>query len=441
MTTLTQHGYSISELNADRLPQTGPQWLRDLRQRASEHFTKLGLPTARHEEWRFTNLRPLQSLSFTEPTTTALPAEAVDGFNIPGLSCPRLVFVNGSYDEAASQLGATPAGVEVMTLSQALSQREELLREHLGKLATSEEDAFTALNTALMDEATVIYVPADQQIETPLHVLHVSTSDTPIATHPRTIIIVEAGSEFSVIEDHVSPDESVYLTNAVTEIFVGDDANVHHYFLERESPQAYNVSTLKVHQGRESHFESHSALFGGVLVRNNVNPILAGENCHSLLNGLYVGRNKQHHDNHMRVNHDEPNCDSRQYYRGILGDESRGVFSGRIVVAQKAQKTDAVQSNQNLLLSDNAQANTKPQLEIYADDVKCTHGATIGELDEEAIFYLRSRGMSADAARGMLIYSFAKESLDRVDLEPLRDLLTDMLVERVPQTRLLHGLL
>jgi Fe-S cluster assembly protein SufD len=223
----------------------------------------------------------------------------------------------------------------------------------------------------------------------------------------------------------------------VTEIVVGANAQVNHYFIERESERAFNVATLRVEQHRDSRFNSHSVLLGGAIVRNNVNPVLDGEGCDSLLNGLYIGRNAQHMDNHMRVVHGKPNGDSRQYYRGIMDDESHGVFSGRIVVVRDAQKTDAIQSNQNLLLSPNAQVNTKPQLEIFADDVTCTHGATVGELDENAVFYLRSRGMSEDAAMGMLIYSAARESLERMKVEAVRERLTGILLERLPHTQAL----
>jgi Fe-S cluster assembly protein SufD len=444
MTTLTRpQGSSLIDLAVSMDVSTGPDWLRDIRRAALDRFRELGLPTRKDEEWRFTSLKRLQQIEFVPLSDDrgGVTAEQAGSFDIPGLDCPRVVLVNGRPAAELSNLSAVPEGMTVLTLSAAIEKHGDLVREHLTRLAESESDPFTALNTAMLDDATVIVVDRGATIGTPVHVVHITTPGEPIATHPRTLIVSGESAECTVIEDYVSTGADTYLTNAVTELVVGDNGNVHHYFIDRESRAAFNVATLNVKQGRDSHFESHSALIGGTLVRNNVHPVLAGENCHSLLNGIYIGMGEQHLDNHMRVVHAEPHCDSRQYYRGILDDDARGVFSGRIVVARDAQKTDAVQSSQNLLLSPTAQANTKPQLEIYADDVKCTHGATIGQLDDDAIFYLRSRGLSEENARGMLIYSFARESLERMSLDPLREALTAIVLDRIPQTRRLRAYL
>jgi Fe-S cluster assembly protein SufD len=248
----------------------------------------------------------------------------------------------------------------------------------------------------------------------------------------RTLIVMEQGSRATVIEDFVSLGDEACFVNGVTEVSVGANADVTHCFLERENAATINVATLAARHQRDSRFTSHSILAGGGLVRNNVNPILEGENITSTLNGIYVGRGAQHLDNNMRVEHRAANCGSRQYYKGILADDSHGVFTGRIIVSKGAQKTDAVQSNQNLLLSRSAQAQTRPQLEIYADDVKCTHGATIGELDEDAFFYLRARGLSETDARSMLVYAFASESLERIEHAGLRRAVTRLVLDRLP---------
>jgi Fe-S cluster assembly protein SufD len=239
-------------------------------------------------------------------------------------------------------------------------------------------------------------------------------------THPRTLIIVGEQSGVSVVEDYVSLGEGVHFSNAVTEVVAGDAARVTHTLVERENRQAFNVSSLAIHQGRNANVTSHSLLLGGALVRNNVHPVLAGEGGECLVNGLYMAKGEQHMDNYMRVEHAAPHCDSRQFYKGILDDRSHGVFHGRIVVQKGAQKTDAKQTNRNLLLSRDAQIDTKPQLEIYADDVKCTHGATIGQVDEEAVFYLRSRGIPETDARRLLLVAFAEESMERIQDETVR---------------------
>jgi Fe-S cluster assembly protein SufD len=440
MTTLTKLEHdALLDLadRADARSAVGPDWLDALRDRALARFRELGLPTTRHEDWRFTSLKPLQALSFSRPPDEApdVAADQVARFDFAGLDAPRAVFIDGRFSSAHSDLANLPDGVRVLTLAEALAASEENVGAHLARLPEADPgDAFTALNTAMLDEAMVVFIDDGAAVDRPLHILHLTTAAQPVATHPRLLAIAGRSSEATIIEDYAGAGDVAYLTNAVSEVFVGPGAAVHHYMIERESPAAFNMSSLYARQERDSRFESHSVLIGGALVRNNVNPILVGENGHSLLNGLYVGRDDQHLDNFMRVEHDAPQCDSRQYYRGILAERAHGVFSGRIVVARGAQKTDAVQSNQNLLLSDDARANGKPQLEIYADDVKCTHGATTGQLDEDAVFYLRSRGLSAEAARGMLIYSFALESLQRMSLAPVRDALTDALLARMPFT-------
>jgi Fe-S cluster assembly protein SufD len=264
-----------------------------------------------------------------------------------------------------------------------------------------------------------------------VHAVFVATPGTENLASPRNLIVVERTAGAMIVEDYVSLDESATLTNAVTEIVVGDGATCHHYMLERESDAALAVTTVHAEQGRDSKFQSHSALLGGAVVRNNIYPILRGEGGWCMLNGFYVPRGSQHHDTFMVVRHAAPHCDSRQFYRGILDDKGRAVFSGRIVVHEGAQKTDAKQTNRNLLLSDDALINTKPQLEIYADDVKCTHGATIGQIDDESIFYCKARGIPEDQARRLLVLAFANEILGRMDFDELREELRATVADRL----------
>ena len=337
-------------------------------------------------------------------------------------------------NEQLSNIGPPEvAGVRVLDLAEAAGAQPELIRRHLAQYAGFENEAFTALNTALFGDGLFIHVPKGVGLDDPIHLLNLAVpQDAPTMTHPRLLVVAEEGSRCTIVEDFAASAEGVYLTNSVTEFVVRDGAVATHYMLQRESDQAFNISTLQVHQGRDSDFTSHSLMLGAAMARNNVNPVLAGQGCRSLLNGLYVLGGDQAVDNHMRVDHAQAHGDSRQHYKGIMSGRSRGIFRGRIIVRPDAQKTDAKQSNQNLLLSDDASINSDPQLEIYADDVKCTHGSTTGRIDESAIFYLQTRGIPRDVARAMLTNAFASESLERMTVDPIRDHFKGVILERLP---------
>ena len=281
-----------------------------------------------------------------------------------------------------------------------------------------------------MEDGGFIYIPKGTVVEEPIHLLYISTAgDKPSITNPRNLIIVEDNCEANIIEQYVSLDENIYLSNVVTEMVVGENSSVGHYLIELESKKAFNISTLRVQQARSSNMRSYSVLLGGSLVRNNIHPVLAGEGCNSLINGLYMSTHRQHMDNYMKIEHVSPHCDSRQLYNGVLDGRSRGVFHGRIIVHEGAQKTDAKQTNRNLLLSDYAQVDTKPQLEIYADDVKCTHGATIGQIDENALFYLRSRGISKEASRDIILNAFTNETLESMTVDSVKKYCTNLVAD------------
>jgi Fe-S cluster assembly protein SufD len=434
----------VQDLCARAEVGSGPAWVRELRRRGAEHFAALGLPTLAHEEWRATSLRAIERAAFVlaPPARPDVDRREIDGFDFRGLEAIRLVFLNGRFAPELSRGQREGGGAWIGTLASALSQRPELVEPHLGRLAGTEREAFSALNTAFLEDGAFVHVAPETVLAPVVHVLSVTSSPAAaIVTQPRLLVVAGRAARASVIEDYASCGDGAHLTNAVTEIVVDQGAEVHHYLIERESRSAFNVSTLEVRQERDSRFSSHSVLLGGALVRNNVHPVLAGPGCDSLLNGLYVGRGAQHLDNHMRVEHAGPHGHSRQFYKGILADQARGVFSGRIVVAPGAQKTDAVQSNGNLLLSPDAQATARPQLEIYADDVKCTHGATIGQLDEQAIFYLMSRGLDRASARALLVYTFASESLQRMELEPVRTHMERLLLEAIPDSGAVRAIL
>ncbi len=409
-------------------------WLRKLRRDGFARFSALGFPTIHDEDWRFTNTSPISRTTFASADGAGKVAESdLAPLRIPGAAC-QLVFVNGRYSAELSNLSSLPKGVRVSSLTEAIASDASKLQSRLGQYATFERDAFIALNTAFLADGGFVHVARGTVVEGPVCLLYVSTGGAkPAMTHPRNLVIAHENSQVTVVEDYVSVGTGVMFSNVVTEVYAGEDAVVAHYMIEREDTQALNVSTLRIQQERNANVESHSVLLGGALVRNNVHPVLAGEGGECLINGLFIGKGRQHMDNYMLVEHAQPHCNSRQFYNGILDEQAHGVFHGRIIVHKDAQKTDAKQTNRNLLLSDDAQIDTKPQLEIYADDVKCTHGATIGQVEENALFYLRSRGLDEGSARRLLLFAFASECLDRMRPGPVRTYLEALTNSWLPE--------
>ena len=404
--------------------------LHQLRREAIARFGHTGFPTSRDEEWRFTNIAPLTRIDFELAAETDGPtAVDVDPFRC-GLAGP--VFVDGHFAPGLSQLDALPAGVLVKNLRTALAEDDALLARHLGQTAKTEDQAFTALNTAFVQDGVLVYLPQGTVLDYPLHMLFLSTgTKAGIATHPRILVVAEAHAEATLLESYVGLGNETYLTNSVCEINVGENASIDHYRVQRETLSAFHISAMHVVESRAARFRSTSIDLGGRLTRNHVHTALIGEGIDSTLNGLYIEDGSQHVDNHTLIEHTQANCQSHEFYKGVLAAESSGVFRGKIHVHQAAQKTDAYQANQNLLLSDSARIDTKPQLEIYADDVKCSHGATIGQLDADAIFYLRSRGIGHREAVRILTQAFAGEVLDRVRIDGLRQELDDLVSQRL----------
>jgi Fe-S cluster assembly protein SufD len=415
-----------------------PAWVFPLRKAGITRFAELGFPTLQQEDWRFTNVAPIAQLPFKpvfQVSRNSLTRGALAELTFGKLAASRLVFVNGHYAaELSSSPEPQPQGVIVSSLAAALTGNSGLVKEHLARYPQGEENPFAALNAAFFQDGGFIYVPAGQHVEAPVHLLYISTAKEAGATsHPRNLIIAEKGSQVTVLESYVSLAEASYFTNAVTEMILEEGAAVEHVKFQDESRNAYHVASIHVHLGRGSNFISHSIATGARLSRNNILTTLAGERVECILNGLYLTRGDQLADHHMVVEHAQPHCNSHEYYNGILDGHSKGVFHGRILVRRPAQKTDAKQTNKNLLLSDDATVDTKPQLEIYADDVKCTHGATIGQLNEESIFYLRARGIGAETARRMLIHAFAGEIIERIRHITAREELNQLVWERLEQ--------
>jgi Fe-S cluster assembly protein SufD len=410
-----------------------PRWMQSLRRNAFARFHEVGFPTTHDEDWRFTNVSEIARTPFrlARNRSTAVSASELRQWRVAGEAC-LLVFVNGHFSRELSAIDKLPRGATVGGLAENIDCGDRVLEQHMGRYLDIGRDAFCALNTAFAADGAYVHIRRGAVIEGAIHLLFVSTgTDTPAMSHPRNLIVAEEDSQAAILEDYVSLGSGVGFSNSATELVASDNAVLSHYRIGQEHRQTFNVSTLRIQQGRSANVASHSVLVGGALVRNNVHPVLAGEGSECLINGLFVGGGSQHIDNYMLVEHVSPHCGSRQFYNGILDDSAHGVFHGRIIVHKQAQKTDAKQTNRNLLLSDDARIDTKPQLEIYADDVKCTHGATIGQIEEDALFYLRARGIDEASARRLLLAAFAGECLERMKEGGIREHIEKLINDRM----------
>jgi Fe-S cluster assembly protein SufD len=431
-----QEGYLQAFAEFERDAATGPSWLTPLRKAAISRFREVGFPTRHDEEWRFTNPAPLANTNFqpAQPGSVVVTAAEIAPFTFPEMGTTTLVFIDGSYAPALSQTGTLPQGVTVSSLAEAFAAHHPAIEPHLARVAKF-DTTFPALNTAFLSDGAFVHIPKGVVVTDPVHLLFVSkATGMPTLSNPRTLIVAEENSQATVVESYAGIGDGVSLTNAVTEIVVAQNANLDHYKLNREGLNAFHVATMQVQMGRQSVFSSHSINLGGLFVRNDANATLSAEYAECTLNGLSLIDGKRLVDNHTAIDHAMPNCNSHELYKYILDDQSRGVFNGKIYVREDAQKTDAKQTNRALLLSADAQINTKPQLEIFADDVKCTHGATIGQLDSEQLFYLQSRGIPKDEARDLLIYAFAGDVISRIKVAALREALDEILLAALPQS-------
>jgi Fe-S cluster assembly protein SufD len=416
-------------------------WLNKIREKAIEGFDALGFPNARDEEWRFTSVSPITSVPFKPPDPPQdLPdISELSDFTVCENACTQLVFLNGFFSEKLSTVKLLPKGVRIDSLVRALDTQRPLIEPVLAKQASFQKNTFTALNTAFMSDGAFVYLPSGTVLKDPVHLLFLSMGATePAMSAPRCLILAGNGCQASIVESYAGLDKGLYFTNAVSEICIGKNSVIDHYKLQRESENAFHMATIQVAQENDSSYTSHSLSLGGALVRNNINVVLDGPGADCVLNGLYVTKGRQHVDNHTSIDHARPNCTSRELYKGILDDASSGVFNGRIIVQKDAQKTNAKQTNKNLLLSKHASINTTPQLEIRADDVKCTHGATIGQLNDEELFYLRSRALDRETARTLLTYAFASELLQAVRIKPIQckiDLVLLSLLSRAAESK------
>jgi Fe-S cluster assembly protein SufD len=418
--------------------ENGQAWTRALREAAFSRFSELGLPTTRLEEWKYTNVAPIARIPFKTPAARG-PKISLGRLAPSGLAWlaeTRLVCVNGRFSPELSFVEKLPREIQAGSLKTALVEQRGIVEPHLGRYVDSKDHALVALNTALMDDGVFLRIPKGTVVEKAVHLVFIATAEgDPTVSYPRNLILMEEDSQAKIIESYIGFDAGVYFTDAVTEIVMGDNVVLDHTKIERESRRAFHIGSLQVRQGRSSSFFSHVVLTGGALVRNEVGSLFGGEGGECTLDGLYVVGGDQHVDNRTRIDHARPHCSSRELYKGILGGAARGVFNGKIIVHKDAAKTDARQTNNNLLLSKDASVDTKPQLEIYNNDVKCNHGSTIGQIDGQALFYLRSRGLDEADAQRLLTFAFASEVISRVKVERLRLQLEEWLLEHFQERR------
>jgi Fe-S cluster assembly protein SufD len=422
----------------ERLDAAPAPWLERLRAEAMQRFEQSGLPTPDQEEWKYTNVAPIARTEF-EPapreSTLDLDAGRLEPFIYQEARHSQLVFVNGIYHPNLSSLSALEKGVVVMELSEALKHEDyaRVIREHLAQSADTGDNAFETLNTAMLSSGAFLFIPGGEQVDAPVHLLFLSDTqaDVPFVTFPRALIFAARDSSATVIESYASVQEGVYLTNAVLEIVLEENARLTHYKVQRESADAFHVATTRAGLSRSSSYNSTAITLGARLSRHNISVSFMAEGTECWVDGLYIVGEGQHTDTHSLIDHLQPHCTSHQLYKGILEGKSRAVFNGKVFVHKDARGTDAMQTNRNLLLSRDARVDTKPQLEIFNDDVKCAHGATVGQLEEEELFYLVSRGLHPDLARNLLTYGFAEEVIEKIKVNSIKAQLDEAIMDRL----------
>ena len=410
------------------LPQE-PGWVSELREEAFENFRALGLPTIKHEEWRWTNIKRIASTDWVPAGPARISEDDLRPWLIKDADEIRLVFVNGHFAETLSKIPPLPEGLVVQPISRVL-ESDEALQLKLARYA-AHTNPFTALNTAMFTDGAYIRAGNSLTIETPVHVLYVSTDVEQLqASSPRTLVFAGESADLRVVESFVGLGSSPRFVNSVSEIVAKGNARIRHVKLLRETDSTSHVGWNEVNVERDANVRSHAICLGAGLARNDVHAVLAAEGSHCDLNGLVLGRGSQHFDNHVVADHVRPHASSNQLYRAVVDDKSRSVFAGKIIVRPGADGTDAHQNSNNLLLSDDAKVDTKPQLEIYTDDVKCSHGATSGQLDKDGIFFLRTRGLDEQAARNLLTYAFANDVIEHIEIDAVRVALETIMTER-----------
>lgn len=406
--------------------------LHQVRRAALQTFENLGFPTIKHEEWKYSNVASLINKAYEIGQSSTVSAEDLDSLQIPNLSGNILYFVNGQYRADLSRIVSLASEVQIMSFREALTEQSEAVGAYFSHLADFQDSAFTALNTAFAFDGVFIRVPDGKTVAEPIIMRFITDARTnSVAAQPRNLIITGRNSEVKVVEAYRTLGDEASFTNAVTEVVVARDARVEYYKVQNDTDQSYHIGTTQVRQSDNSLFYSATVTLNGGFVRNNLNIVLDGEHCEAHMYGLYIPNGKQHIDNHTLVDHAKPNSYSNELYKGILEERATGVFNGKIYVRPDAQKTNAYQSCKNVVLSPDATMNTKPQLEIYADDVKCSHGTTTGKLNDEALFYMRSRGIPKEQAQTLLMYAFAEDVMNKIKIAPIREYLEGVVAEKL----------
>jgi Fe-S cluster assembly protein SufD len=403
------------------------------RETAIDRFAELGIPTNRLEAWKYTNIAKVLDRPYAlhlGSDTPALSHEDIAPFFVDGLDAHRVVLVNGRFEGALSDVGELPKDVVVSGLSAAGQSHPDLVESHYGAQADVDDEALTALNTAFVQDGYFVYVPSGTVVEKPIFVLQVNTADEDLFVQPRNLVVVEDGAMARIIESQQTLGTMRTFTNGVSEMSVGTKGNLEHYVVQHEGDHASRVQSLYAHHKADSVFSTHTTTLSGDVVRNNLAITPDGTHCESNLFGLFLGKSDMHVDNNTLVDHVEPDCLSNELYKGVLGGRSTGVFNGKVFVHRDAQRINAYQSNKSIVLTNEAQIYSKPELEIYADDVQCSHGATSGQLDEEGLFYLRSRGLSEERARILMLRGFARDVIDEVKIDALHAHLDDLVGQR-----------
>ncbi len=418
--------------NEERMNGERKSPLHQLRRAALKQFEQLGFPTIRHEEWKYSNVINLLKEDFGLDATSRLTAEDLSPLEIPNLEGNILYFVNGIYHPELSRIISPANEVQITSFAEAIKTDPDFIGSHFAQYADYQENAFTALNTAMSSDGVVIRVPANTTVAQPIILRFITDArEKNVASQPRNLVVIGKNAEVMMAEAYRTLGEKSSFVNVVTEIVLDRDARMQYYKVLNETEQAYHIGTTQVSQSDNSHFYSAAITLNGNFVRNNLNIVLNGQHAESFMYGLYMPNGRQHVDNHTLVDHAMPNSYSNELYKGILDDNSTGVFNGKIFVRPDAQKTNAYQSCKNVVLSAGASMNTKPQLEIYADDVKCSHGTTTGQLNDEALFYMRSRGIPKDEARTLLLYAFSQDVLSQIKIQPIREYLEGVVREKL----------
>ena len=414
-------------------PASNVEWLDKLRGTAMERFSELGFPSVKDEEWKYTNVAPIARMSL-QPGAASANLELAN-FEVPEAKESQLVFVNGKLQRDQSSVTGLPDGVTAIDLVEACgSERGAMVREHLARSADYVSSGFTALNTGFISDGVFIHIPRNVEVNQPIHLLFISDGAQPV-TFPRVLLVAEENSSATIIESYLGASGAEYFTNAVVEVVLKDGARLEHYKVQREGADAFHVATTVADLGSNASYNTTALNLGAKLSRHDVRTIMDHEGAECWVDGLYLVTGNQHTDTHSVIDHRQPHCTSHQLYKGILDGKSRAVFNGKIFVRHDAQKTDAMQTNKNLLLSNEARVDTKPQLEILADDVKCAHGAAVGQIEEDELFYLETRGIHPDLARNLLTYGFAEEVIGKIKIDSIRQQLDEAVLNRL-NTRL-----